>query len=420
MYQVFKFGGASVKDSESVRNISRILNTFSQDALIIVVSAMGKTTNALEELLKAYFSGNNSGKMVATFQQIKTFHYSIAQDLLPQGHSLYTELDSLFDQLQQILQGTPSHNFDYEYDRIVSFGELLSTLIVSAYLNEQGLDNRWLDAREVIHTDSQYREANILWEETQKEISRILSASSEKIFVTQGFIGSSPEKISTTLGREGSDYTAAAIAWCVDAPHLTIWKDVAGVFNADPKKFPQATLHSELSYFDALELAYYGAQVIHPKTIKPLENKHIPLYVRSFIDPELPGTRITSDFKKLDIPSFITKDNQVLYTVSAKDFSFITEANLKEIFLHVTNHRLRINLMQTSALTFSFCTDFDERRHVTLLESLCASFKVHYNTDLTILTVRHYTEEIITSMTADKEVILVEQSRNNAQILFAK
>jgi len=420
MYHVFKFGGASVKDAQSVRNVCNILNSYSPQNLIIIISAMGKITNAFEELLNSYFIDKNSDRMVTLFNQIKTFHFSIAKELLPEGHPLYAELDSLFTQLQMILQGDPSHNFDYEYDRIVSYGELLSTLIVSAYMNDQGINNKWLDAREIIHTDSQYREANILWDDTKKEITSVISKSSQKIFVLQGFIGSSPEKISTTLGREGSDYTAAAAAWCVDAPNLTIWKDVAGVFNADPKKFPQATLHTELSYFDALELAYYGAQVIHPKTIKPLENKKIPLYVRSFLDPKLPGTKITSDYKKLEIPSFITKENQVLYTVSAKDFSFITETNLKEIFSHVTNHRLRINLMQTSALTFSFCTDFDERRHEKLLDSLSDSFKAHYNTGLTILTVRHYTDELIASMTAEKEVLLLEKSRNNAQVLFAE
>ncbi len=420
MYHVFKFGGASVKDAASVKNVCKISASFCEYPLIIIISAMGKMTNAFENLLAAFFKSEKGTELDLRLKTIIDFHLTITKELFPENHPVFFELESVFNEIQLLLQGTPSQNYDYEYDKIVSYGELLSTLIVSAYMNQQGLSNRWLDARELIHTDSQYREANILWEQTQKSLVTTLTNATQNIFIIQGFIGANSERLPTTLGREGSDYSAAAIAWCVDAPLLTIWKDVAGVFNADPKKFPEALLHPELSYFDALELAYYGAQVLHPKTIKPLENKKIPLCVRSFIEPNRPGTVITSDYKKLNIPSFITKENQVLYTLSSKDYSFITESNLKDIFSHITDHRLRINLMQSSALTFSFCTDYDERRHSRLLDSLSDLFTLHFNTGLTILTVRHYTEEVITSMTTGKEILLVEKSRNNAQILFSR
>jgi len=418
--KVFKFGGASVKDAAAVKNVTKILAGFTDDKLVVVVSAMGKTTNALEKVVNAYFY--KTGDASAALNEVKEFHHKIMMDLFSvPTHPIFDIVNNIFVEIDWVIEEEPAKGFAFAYDQIVSTGELISTRIISAYLALNGVENNWLDARDVIATDNNYREGNINWETTQKlckeKFIPLLSAPGKKV-ITQGFIGGTSENFTTTLGREGSDYSAAIFAYCLSADAVFIWKDVPGVLNADPKFYTDAQKLDKMSYHDAIELAYYGASVIHPKTIKPLENRDIPLHVRSFMNPDLPGTMIGKDLQtKPLIPSFIFKENQLLLSISAKDFSFIAEDNLSEIFGLFAKSGIKINLMQNSAISFSVCIDNDTFKVPPVVETLRQTYKVLYNENLQLFTVRHYYPSTVEMLTAGKEILLEQRSRHTAQFV---
>ncbi len=417
MIKVFKFGGASVKDADAVKNVASILSLYKEDKIAVVISAMGKTTNALERLLNAYYF--NTDKKESEFDFILNYHLDIVRDLFPHSdHPVYDELNDIFAAIKHQLSREPSDNFDYEYDQLVSLGEIIATKIVSYYLNSVGIENIWLDARQIIRTDNTYRDARVIWDKTSELVRQSMNFNKNRIYLTQGFIGATAENISTTLGREGSDFSAAIVAWCLDAERVVIWKDVPGVLNADPKYFDNTVKIDNMSYQDAIELAYYGASVIHPKTIKPLQNKKIPLWVKSFVFPKEKGTLIHNEKEGLPVPSFIFKVNQVLITIAARDFSFIVEHNLRDIFRELVHHRIKINLMQNSALSFSICVDWDERKIPAFIKSIEEEFMVKYNTGLELVTIRHYDQPTIDRVTVNKDILLDEKTRHTVQIVM--
>ncbi len=415
--RVFKFGGASVKDADGVRNIARILNLFPHEQLLVVVSAMGKTTNMLEALCMAYF--NDKPETNDLLQQVKDKHQQVLHELFPDvSHPVFDEIANTFVEIEWILEEPAQDPFDYLYDQIVSVGELLSSRIVSAYLSEAGYRCHWMDARDYIHTDNNYREANVRWTETEQAIrQRIPSLLQEGTLITQGFIGSTSENFTTTLGREGSDYTAAIFASCLDAEDVTIWKDVPGILNADPKWFDHTELIPELSYLDAIELTYYGATVIHPKTIKPLQNKNIPLIVRSFIDQGSSGTYIRKNKGTLPVPSFIFKVNQVMISILPKDFSFIMEDNFGQIFNLFHRHKVKINMMHNSAVSFSVSADDHPDMISALVESLKERYDVTCQAGLELVTIRYYNQETINRVLVNKEIVLEVKNGYTCQML---
>lgn len=420
--KVFKFGGASVKSAEAVRNVANILRRFPNESIIVVVSAMGKTTNALEALTDAYFYGK--GNAVQLLEDIKKFHFDIIGQLFPdKSHVVYNEISNTFVELDWAIEDEPTHAYNHEYDQIVSIGEVLSTKIVSAYLNEAGVANKWLDVRDLIQTDNSYREGKVDWDLTQSRVNEILlpylngGSPEGRIVLTQGFLGGTSENFTTTLGREGSDYTAAILAYTTNASEVTIWKDVPGVLNADPKYFDETKRIDQISYYDAIELAYYGATVIHPKTIKPLQNKKIPLYVRSFLHPGETGTVINDIQAPLPVPSFIFKVNQVLISISPKDFSFIVEENLSNIFKLFHELQVKVNMMQNSAISFSISVDNDERKVPELIRVLQDDFRVLYNENLELVTIRYYDQATIDRVTTGKQVLLEQKSRHTVQLV---
>lgn len=421
--KVFKFGGASVKNAEAVKNVAAILKKFSNDELVVVVSAMDKTTNALENVVTDIF--NKSGEAQKLLDGIKTFHTKIINELFPDGNDrLNEEINNFFVEIEWMFDSDLGKGYDFYYDQVVSIGELISTKIISAYLQKENIKNTWLDVRDVIKTGSNWREGDVDWDATKALIKYKIAdliSSENKIIITQGFIGSTSENYTTTLGREGSDYSAAIFSHCLDADNMMIWKDVPGVLNADPKFFNDAQKLERISYHDAIELAYYGASVIHPKTVKPLENKNITLHVKSFLNPEAAGTSISRDAQtKPLIPSYIFKTNQVLITISAKDFSFIAEENLSSIFGLFAKHGVKINLMQNSAISFSVCVDNDARKIPGLIEELKLNFKTLYNEDLELYTIRHYFPSTIENLSEGKEILLEQRSRHTAQLVMRK
>ncbi len=412
--KVFKFGGASVKDANAVKNVGSILNLFPNEDIIVVISAMGKVTNALERLTDAFFYKKENASDV--LNEIKKYHFDIVDQLFSnKQHPIYDELNNTFVELEWAIEDEPTHSYNHEYDQIVSMGELISTKIVSAYLNEVKISNQWLDARGIIQTDNTYREGRVDWELTQK-LSENLSKQ-KGITITQGFIGGTSENFTTTLGREGSDYTAAILAFTTNSESVTIWKDVPGVLNADPKWFDETKKLEQISYQDAIELAYYGATVIHPKTIKPLQNKKIPLFVKSFIDPNEKGTVINEIQSPLPIPCFIFKVNQVLISISPKDFSFIIEENLSDIFNLFAEKQVKVNVMQNSAISFSVSVDNDERKLPDLIKTLQKQYRVLYNDNLELITIRYYDQATIERVTIDKKILLEVKSRNTVQLV---
>ena len=416
--KVFKFGGASVKDADSVRNVASLMKKFSGERIIVVVSAMGKITNLLETLVDAVCLKKGGAKPI--IEQIKKYHLDIVKDLFPNSsHSVYDDINSVFLQLEK---SKPSDSYNKEYDQMVSLGEIISSKIVSAYLNEAGVKNNWLDVREVIQTDSTYREGKVDWEKTERNLSTPSRSPKggelgDGLLVTQGFLGKTPDGFTTTLGREGSDYTAAILAYCTNAESVTIWKDVPGVMNADPKWFDETKLIEQMSYQDAIELSYYGATVIHPKTIKPLQNKKIPLYVRSFLKPDEKGTLINDKQSQLPIPCFIFKINQILLSISPKDFSFIVEENFSDIFKIFADHHVKINVMQNSAISFSVCADNDERKIPELIKTLQKKFRVLYNENLELITIRYYNQSTIDRVCIGKKVFMEHKSRYTVQLV---
>lgn len=418
---VFKFGGASVNSAKAIENVALILSENLNDKIFVVFSAMGKTTNALEKVLDAYY--NDTVEKTESFKSIISIHLGIVSALFPDmTHAVYTDLKQMFANLNSDLQRVSTLSKDCAYDDIVSYGERLSTLIIGHYLQLKGIDNVVLDARDLLCTDDTYREAKLDWEETNRRINEnVLPLMRDcNIIISQGFIAGSNEGRSTTLGREGSDYSAAIFAYCLNADKMTIWKDVPGVLNADPKYFSSTIKMTNISYTDATELAYYGASVIHPKTIKPLQNKGIPLYVRSFIDCEEEGSWIGLEgVEYTEIPSYIFKTNQMLLSIYPKDFSFIAEENLSLLFNCFVKYGIKINLMQNSALSFSICIDMQKGDWEALLGELQEEYKVAYNGGLTLITIRHYTPEVIEQVIGGKTVFLEQRSRNTVQLVVS-
>lgn len=417
--QVFKFGGASVKDASAVKNVGSIIRKFADEPTIVVVSAMGKTTNKLEEVVKAYYF--KTPDLTGHIEELKAYHFSILKELITdENHPSFDTLENIFVELTWATEEEISGTYHYHYDQIVSLGEILSTQIISAYLNYEGIKNTWIDARGVIQTDNHYREGKVDLELSEALFkSQLMPMISEgRLLVTQGFIGGTSENYTTTLGREGSDYTASLLAYFSDAKRVIIWKDVPGVLNADPKYFKNTQKIEELTYHDAIELTYYGASVIHPKTIKPLQNKSIPLYVKSFLNPNEDGTVIHETVKRLNVTSYIFKENQMLLSIQPKDFSFIAEDNLSHIFSILAENNVKVNTMQNSALSFSICVDNDEFKIPELLKKMQEQFKVLYNYPVQLFTVRHYNNEIVQQLTEDKTILLEQRSRTTLQMVL--
>jgi aspartate kinase len=411
--EVFKFGGASVKDAKAIENVAEIVSSTESKQLIVVVSAMGKTTNLLELLANAYFEGKDTQIYVSEF---KAFHQNIIEELQIQDLS---GINTVYQQMAYKLALPKSDNYHFEYDQIVSFGEVLSTKIIAQYLKEKKINAKWFDAREVIKTNNKWREAKVDWDLTQEKFETVLKPILEKdIAVTQGFIGSTLTNHTTTLGREGSDFSAAILAYVADAKSVTIWKDVPGMLNADPKYFNGTVLLKQISFKEAIELAYYGASVIHPKTIQPLKNKGIPLHIKSFIKPYLEGTVVQSltDYDE-HIASFIFKPNQILFSITPKDFSFIIEENLKDIFAILADENVRVNLMQNSAVSFSFLID-NKYNLDQLITHFKEDYMVKYNDKVELLTIRHFNDKVVDKLTKGKEILLEQKTRQTARFVL--
>ncbi|MBK9981267.1 MAG: aspartate kinase [Saprospiraceae bacterium] len=408
--EVYKFGGASVKDAEAIKNVGLILQSTPQRPLVVVISAMGKTTNALEAIIKAHY--NDPANLPTLVDQLKVYHEDVARSLLHgQEQSLLNDLHDLWVELNWILEDDPHPNYNYHYDQIIVFGELASTKIVSAYLEMQKIDHQWLDARSFIKTDSEFREARIQWEQTQSAIDTFVrdALHNEGMVITQGFIGSTPYNESTTLGREGSDYTAAVLAYALDASSVTIWKDVPGIMTADPKRFDKVARLEEISYNEAIEMTYYGAKVIHPKTIKPLQNKDIPLFVRPFDQPSLFGTKISSTETHFLPPIIVVEPEQVLLQISTRDFSFVAEEHLSEIFNHISRHRIKVNMMRNTAVSFIICVKNETDKLDKLKNDLEQSFHITMEVGLDLITVRHANQGVMDQLRRGKEIILEEK-----------
>lgn len=412
--KVFKFGGASVKDADGVKNLCRLLQQTGHSDVFLVVSAMGKTTNAMEEVVEAYFK---EGKDFSeSLDPVESFHFSLAQELFEEGDPVFNRLQVLFEEVRGFLKWIRSPKYAFVYDQVVGYGELLSTALVSHYLQSQGLKNEWIDVRHYIKTDRNYRDAGVDWDQTQERIRK--GIKSGPLYITQGFLGSDENNFTTTLGREGSDYTAAILGYCLDAESVTIWKDVSGVLNADPRYFEETTLLEQVSYREAIELAFYGASVIHPKTLQPLQSKEIPLYVRSFIQPKEKGTEVGRGKKiKPEIPCFIVKKKQVLLQLSTLDFSFMAEHHLSNLFDLLHQYRLKTDLIQNSAISFSVCLDNRFGGLEALLKDLEQQFKVHCYRDVDLYTIRHFTEEAVEKTRKDKEVVLEQRNGETVQLV---
>ena len=413
--RIFKFGGASVKDADGVKNVFDVLQKVGYEEVLLIVSAMGKTTNALEVVIKNYFE--KSPDLNASIQEVKKYHKQILLDLFEdENHEVFYDVNEHFADFEYFIRSNKSPNYNFVYDQIVSYGEIFSTTILSHYMNYQGIQSQWIDVRNYIKTDNTYRDANVNWEITQKAISKI--AKKKQLFVTQGFVGSDENGFTTTLGREGSDYTAAIFAYCLNAESVTIWKDVPGVMNADPRYFENATLLNQISYREAIELAFYGASVIHPKTLQPLQKKEIPLYVKSFINPLLKGT-VVSKGMLLEpyLPCFIVKKNQLLLSLSSIDFSFIMEENISEIFALLHQFKIKVSLIQNSAISFSVCVEDKFNNFQELVKILSKKFKVSYNENVSLYTVRHFDEKAMKMVEKNKTVLLRQMSRETLQVV---
>ena len=412
--KVYKFGGASVKDANAVKNVAKIINS-QPDNMVVVVSAMGKITNLLETLVKAYFE--KSGKKWEIFQQFKNYHLEIANQLFENNGTPETVIGQ-FAELETKLKKNPSFDYNYEYDQIICFGELVSTQIVSDYLNFTGTANQWIDVRNCLRTDDLYRDASVDWGLTEELVNEVFLFDRQRLYITQGFIGSTITNQTTTLGREGSDFTAAILGNVLNAESVTIWKDVPGVLSADPKKMEGTVKISDLSYREAVEMTHSGAQVIHPKTMKPLHNKGIPLYVKSFLSPDEPGTVIHAIDHKIQLPPiFIMKENQVLITLSPKDFSFISIEDIDRVVNFLLENRVIITLMQQSAIDLNLVLDAPEANWEEIFSELSPYYTVRYNTDLMLVTIRHYTEEVLDWMVKEKDIYLEQHSRLTARML---
>lgn len=413
--RVFKFGGASVKDAKGVKNLISVLDQVGHDNTLIIVSAMGKTTNALEQVIGNYF--DNKPELQQAIQAVVTYHNDIVLELFEnKNHPVFDITNALFEELTTFLKTNKSPDYNFVYDQVIGFGELVSTTIISQFLNLKGFTNNWIDVRQLIKTDDYYRRANVNWDLTQQLITKHVDTS--KLNITQGFLGSDKNNFTTTLGREGSDYTAAILAYCLSADSVTIWKDVPGVLNADPRHFKNAQLLNAISYTEAIELAFYGASVIHPKTLQPLQRKEIPLYVKSFLQPNEDGT-IVSKIKGIEpkVPCFIVKQNQVLLSLSTLDFSYIVEDNISEIFNLLSKYKMKVDVIQNSAISFSVCFDNNYNNLEPLLLHLKAKFKVTCNDNVSLYTIRHYNQKAIADLEVGKTVLLKQMFQETLQIV---
>lgn len=409
--RVYKFGGASVKDANAIKNVAQIIKN--EHNVVIVISAMGKMTNAFEKLIHSYI--HNSEQFVADFDYIKNYHFTIAHDLFEEKFDV--ELNLIFAQISKFFIENKNRSYDYIYDQVVSYGEIISTKLISTYLNHIEIDNTWLDARHLIHTDFNYRSANVDWIVTNQNIQNAITK--EKIYITQGFIGSASSDAVTTLGREGSDYSAAIFSYCLNAESMTIWKDVPGVLNADPRHFENPVLLQQISYREALEMAFYGATVIHPKTIKPLENKNITLFVRSFTNPNLEGTKVSKGVPLFPQSVCYTyKENQILLSISTKDFSFMMEHNISHLFQIFAEHRIKANLIQNSAISFSVCIEDMYNEFENLKTNLTEHYNVECNENVKLISIRHFTDEILQEFERKNKILLIQQNNNVAQIVI--
>ncbi|MEZ4970818.1 MAG: aspartate kinase [Flavobacteriaceae bacterium] len=413
--RVFKFGGASVKDASSVKNVVKVLREVGHENTLLVVSAMGKTTNAMEDVVNAYFK--DKSLLPSTVHEVVQYHDQILRDLFPNDkHPVFEQVKTLFDEVQGFLAWNKSPKYGFVYDQVVGYGELVSTTILSAYLNEIGITNQWLDVRTLIKTNDDYRDAIVNWEKTQKNVTE--KVDKRKLNVTQGFLGSDDNNFTTTLGREGSDYTAAILAYCLNAEEVTIWKDVPGVLNADPRYFEKTELLNKISYREAIELAFYGASVIHPKTLQPLQRKEIPLHVKSFINPKDKGTTVGKGIGiEPKVPCFIVKKNLVLMKLSSLDFSFIVEDSISELFKLLHDHQMKVDLIQNSAISFSVCVDNKFGKLEALLNLLKSRFKVVHHEGVSLYTIRHFDTEALTSLQNGKEILLEQRGKETVQLV---
>ena len=413
--EIFKFGGASVKDADGVKNFVSTLRKLDRREVLIVISAMGKMTNAFEDIVQSYCDKKENLEELLT--RAKSFHLEIINQLgFNESDFITAQIEAIFSEMIQFFDRNQNTDYDYIYDQIVSKAEFLSTRICSGYLNDQELQNNWLDVRECIKTDSDFRRAKVDWEKTTREILNNVDTSS--ITITQGFIGKDFNGNTTTLGREGSDYTAGIFAYCLDAEEVSIFKDVPGVLNADPREFDQTTLIEEISYREAIEMAFYGASVIHPKTLQPLQRKGIPLRVRSFLAPEGKGTYVGSELDIVpEIPCFIVKKKQILISVSDKEFHFVMEQDISEIFKYLHEFKVKVNMIQNSAISFSLCIEDNFNNFNALLAKLKPNYKVKYNENVSLYTIRHFSEEVMSALEENKEVLLKQRSRETVQLI---
>ena len=410
--KIFKFGGASVKDADSVKNVLRVLSIQGFERCLIVVSAMGKTTNALERVVEFYFNKSDYQQEIA---KIKEEHIQIAKGLFDENHHVFSEIKLFFDDIESFLRRNKSPNYNFVYDQVVTCGEMISSKILSVYLSDNEVGNQWLDARDFIKTDTNYREGVVNWEDTEKNISQLDKA---KTYVTQGFIGSDENNFTVSLGREGSDYSAAIFAYCLDAKDMTIWKDVPGVMTGDPRKFENVELLSNISYEEAIEMAYYGASVIHPKTLQPLKQKSIPFFVKSFINPEKAGTKIGISTENQLLESYILKENQVLMRISTRDFSFIAEDHISFIFRELAKRNIKVSLMQNSAISLALCLE-DKFNNVDELE---AELEQDFNTEIvknvSLFTIRNARLENLDKLYEGKNVLLEQITKTTVQMII--
>jgi aspartate kinase len=408
---VYKFGGASVSSARAIENLAKIVAQCNDD-LVIIISAFGKSTNLMEKILELWLE--NKEDRFLQLENLKNYHTDIIRGLFTDDkHEVYNEFHKLTENLETRLSYHPEGDYDFEYDQIVSYGELFSTKIVSLYLNSLGVNNQWLDAREWLMTDNNFREAIVDFNQSALNLKKLISRSASRILITQGFIGGTPEGYTTTLGREGSDYTAAIAANLLDAEKLIVWKDVPGILTADPYYFPDAEKLEEISYLEAIELSFFGAKVIHPKTIKPLQNKNIPLYVKSFIDPECSGTLIRKADHSTGLkPILIIKKQQVLVSLTPRDYSFVVEDCLSRIFAFFFTNKMKVNLLQHSAISFTICIDSRKTFADRLMKEMSPDFRILYNEGLELITIRHYTKDAINRYTAGREILVEQRSRN--------
>lgn len=413
--RIFKFGGASVKDADGVRNVAKVLQHEGTENTLVIISAMGKMTNYFEEIIDTYFYELEDLNL--KLNKVELYHKNIISDLFQKENEIYSEIDVLFRELSWFLARNTSQRYNYVYDQIICFGELLSTKILSAYLNLLQIDNHWLDVRNYIKTDSNYRDAKVNWILTQQIINDKLDLN--KLNITQGFLGGNDTENTTSLGREGSDYTAGIFAYCLNAESVTIWKDVPGILNADPRVFKETTLIEQISYEETIEMAFYGASVIHPKTIKPLQNKEIPLFVKSFLNPKNSGT-IVSKGVRLNpyIPCFIVKKNQIFVSISANDFSFMVEDNLSYIFKKLHDYKLKVNLIQNSAISFSVCVDNKFDNFDAFYTELKSEFKIDFQKKVDLYTIRHFNNETIAKVTKRGKSLLSQTNKETIQIVL--